>query len=52
MNRHDLLLHDGRARGFVEAVLWHGGEAKRARDAFAALAKTDRDALVAFLGSL
>ena len=22
------LLHDGRARNFEEAILWHGGEAK------------------------
>lgn len=52
VNGHGLLLHDGRARGPVEAILWHGGEAQAARDAFAALAKADRDALVAFLKSL
>jgi CxxC motif-containing protein (DUF1111 family) len=52
VNDHMLLLHDGRARGAVEAILWHGGEARAARDAFAALAKPDRDALVAFLKSL
>jgi CxxC motif-containing protein (DUF1111 family) len=46
------LMHDGRARGFDEAILWHGGEAQGARDSFASLAQTDRDALVAFLGSL
>jgi CxxC motif-containing protein (DUF1111 family) len=45
-------LHDGRARGFAEAILWHGGEGAPARDAFRALGSGDRDALVAFLSSL
>jgi CxxC motif-containing protein (DUF1111 family) len=52
VNGHDRLLHDGRARGFAEAILWHGGEARAARDAFAGLDRVDRDALVAFLASL
>lgn len=52
VNRHTLLLHDGRARGFAEAILWHGGEAERARDAFRSMPKADRDALVRFLESL
>jgi len=45
-------LHDGRARDFTEAIIWHGGEAARARDAFAALNETDRNAVIAFLNSL
>jgi len=45
-------LHDGRARSIEEAILWHGGEAQRSRDAFAAMPSTDRAALVAFLKSL
>lgn len=45
-------LHDGRARNLSEAILWHGGEAGAARDRFAKLSKTDRDALLAFLRSL
>ncbi|MBJ6763289.1 thiol oxidoreductase [Myxococcaceae bacterium JPH2] len=45
-------LHDGRARTFEEAILWHGGEAQKARDGFRALNATDRAALVKFLGSL
>jgi CxxC motif-containing protein (DUF1111 family) len=49
---HTFFLHDGRARSLTEAVLWHGGEAQAARDAFAALPKTKRDALIAFLESL
>ena len=46
------LLHDGRARSFVEAILWHGGEAKAARNRFARMSKEERDDLQAFLGSL
>ena len=45
-------LHDGRARGFAEAILWHGGEAQAAADAFRALGAGDREALLAFLNSL
>ncbi|HKA99753.1 MAG TPA: di-heme oxidoredictase family protein [Methyloceanibacter sp.] len=49
---HTLFLHDGRARNLTEAILWHGGEAKGARDQFADLPKADRDALLAFVNSL
>lgn len=49
---HQFLLHDGRARGPVEAILWHGGEAQRSRDAFVQMSKTERDALVRFLQDL
>ncbi len=52
VNMHQNFLHDGRARGLMEAVLWHGGEAAAARDAVLAMPKTDRDALVSFLESL
>ncbi|WP_240488834.1 di-heme oxidoredictase family protein [Labilithrix luteola] len=52
VNKHTFLLHDGRARGFAEAVLWHGGEAAAARDAFRAMPKADREALLAFLEDL
>ena len=45
-------LHDGRARTLTEAVMWHGGEADRARQRFAALPAADRQALLAFLESL
>ena len=45
-------LHDSRARNLEEAILWHGGEALAARDAFAILAKSERQALIAFLESL
>ncbi|RYE88255.1 MAG: c-type cytochrome [Hyphomicrobiales bacterium] len=49
---HTFFLHDGRARNFAEAILWHGGEAQKSRDAFAKLPKSERDALLAFLESL
>ena len=52
VNGHDRLLHDGRARGFAEAILWHGGEAEAAKEAFRTAGKADRDALIAFLKSL
>ena len=52
VNGHNRLLHDGRARGSAEAILWHGGEAEIAREAFRNAPKSDRDALVAFLNSL
>lgn len=45
-------LHDGRARTIAEAILWHGGEAERAREAFRTAAKGDREALIAFLETL
>jgi CxxC motif-containing protein (DUF1111 family) len=49
---HTFFLHDGRARDLTEAILWHGGEAQGARDAFAALSADDRASFVAFLESL
>lgn len=45
-------LHDGRARSLEEAILWHGGEAAKARENFRTATKEQRDALVAFLKSL
>jgi len=46
------LLHDGRARNVLEAILWHGGEAQVSRDAFAGMSKADREDLVAFVNAL
>ncbi|MGD1855494.1 MAG: di-heme oxidoredictase family protein [Leptolyngbyaceae cyanobacterium] len=45
-------LHDGRARTFEEAILWHGGEAEVSKVAFETLSEDDRAALVRFLQSL
>lgn len=52
VNGHTHFLHDGRARNVTEAILWHEGEGQKARDAFAALPKEDRDRLLAFVNSL
>jgi CxxC motif-containing protein (DUF1111 family) len=52
VSQHDFLLHDGRARGMAEAILWHGGEAEGARERFRAMPEVDREALIAFLDSL
>jgi CxxC motif-containing protein (DUF1111 family) len=49
---HERLLHDGRARGPIEAILWHGGEAAASAARFRALPAADRAALEAFLRSL
>lgn len=49
---HTTFLHDGRARSLAEAILWHGGEAQAAREAFRLMPEADRAALLAFLGSL
>lgn len=52
VNKHTNFLHDGRARNVMEAVLWHGGEAKPAQEKVLSMSKKEREALVAFLNSL
>ncbi len=52
VNGHQQLLHDGRARGVLEAILWHGGEAQGARQQVLAMDRAQRQALVAFVNSL
>lgn len=52
VNNHQRLLHDGRARGVAEAILWHGGEAEAAREQFRHMPAPDRAALVQFVESL
>ena len=49
---HSRFLHDGRARGLLEAVLWHGGEAQEARETVVRMSDEEREALLAFLRSL
>jgi CxxC motif-containing protein (DUF1111 family) len=44
-------LHDGRARSFEEAVLWHDGDARPARDRFARLSAADRRALIDWIAT-
>ena len=52
VNGHQRLLHDGRANGVLEAVLWHGGEAQASKDQVLKFSQRDREALVAFVNSL
>ncbi|MEO5929704.1 MAG: di-heme oxidoredictase family protein [Candidatus Kapaibacterium sp.] len=46
------LLHDGRARSIVEAIMWHGGEAEASREYVRKLSTSDRQALLEFMNSL
>ncbi len=52
VNGHTNFLHDGRARGLLEAILWHGGEAEQSREAVQQMPASDRTSLLAFLESL
>lgn len=52
VNGREAYLHDGRARTLEEAILWHGGEGAKARDAYDAMAQADRNRLLKFLESL
>ncbi|MBR3519724.1 MAG: thiol oxidoreductase [Paludibacteraceae bacterium] len=52
VNGHTYFLHDGRARNFIEAIMWHGGEGEASKNIFAKMSKADREALIAFLESL
>ena len=52
VNQHSFMLHDARARGFAEAILWHGGEGAKARENFRLAEASERDALLEFLESL
>ncbi|MEL7312003.1 MAG: di-heme oxidoredictase family protein [Pseudomonadota bacterium] len=45
-------LHDGRARTIEEAILWHGGEARQSRKAFAELTQSQRAALLTYVRAL
>jgi len=49
---HTDLLHDGRARNIMEAILWHGGEAQASKDSFKNLNTEEREDLMAFVNSL
>lgn len=45
-------LHDGRARTIEEAILWHGGEAQKSKEAFMQLSKKQREKLLLFLQTI
>lgn len=49
---HSNFLHDGRARNLEEAIMWHGGEAEKSKEAFGKLPKSERESLIKFLESL
>jgi CxxC motif-containing protein (DUF1111 family) len=51
LNGDAFLLHDGRARTVEDAILLHGGEALRSREAFALLTRAQKDALLDFVES-
>lgn len=52
VNGHTRLLHDGRANGVLEAILWHGGEAQSSQQQVLKMNKAERAALVKFVESL
>lgn len=52
VNGHTYFLHDGRARGYEEAILWHGGEAEAVKNKFMHLDAKQRGQVVTFLKSL
>ncbi len=49
VNGHERYLHDGRARGLAEAILWHGGEAEAARERFRLATAKQRNELLEFV---
>lgn len=52
VNGHTRLLHDGRADGVLEAILWHGGEAEQSKQQVLKMNAAERAALVKFVESL
>ena len=52
VNKHTFLLHDGRARNIEEAILWHGGEAEKSKNAFKNCSLEERKQVINFIKSL
>jgi CxxC motif-containing protein (DUF1111 family) len=52
VNNHTNLMHDGRAKSVTEAILWHGGESKVAKEKFKKLTTIERNELLEFINSL
>lgn len=46
------LMHDGRARSIEEAIIMHGGEASKSKNAFQNLSESDKNAVLKFIKSL
>jgi CxxC motif-containing protein (DUF1111 family) len=52
VNGHTRLMHDGRADGVLEAILWHSGEAEASKQQVLQMKQPERNALVKFVESL
>ncbi len=52
VNGHSQYLHDGRARNLLEAILWHGGEAKASQQKVIMMSDSERAKLIQFIESL
>ena len=52
VNGHSQYLHDGRARNLLEAIIWHGGEAKAAQQKVVNMTDEQREQLLKFVESL
>lgn len=52
VNGHTYFLHDGRARNFTEAIMWHGGEGEASKNKYAHFTAHERWQLERFLWSL
>ena len=52
VNGHTNFLHDGRAKNVEEAILWHGGEALKAKNKYKQLPVEKRNQLLEFINSL
>lgn len=52
VNGHQYFLHDGRARGLLEAILWHGGEAAESKGRVLKMSRVEREQLLTFIESL
>ncbi len=52
VNGSKALLHDGRAQSIEEAILWHGGEALKAKNTFIHLNKSERENLSLFVNAI
>jgi CxxC motif-containing protein (DUF1111 family) len=52
VNNHIRLMHDGRADGYEEAILWHGGEGAKSKKEYKLLTKSQRVDLINFLKNL
>ena len=52
VNGHSQYLHDGRARNLLEAIIWHGGEAKKSQQKVVKMSDEERAQLIKFIESL